>query len=123
MTEDHGRLYEAAIAAEQQTGTREATEQAARSHIIVRLGRMFVGTVLLLAGVVMMVLPGPGLLAILAGLSILAVDVPFAARLHRHLLDRADKATGFIPKRVRLPLFIGAGLLALIGGALASRSL
>ena len=40
-----------------------------------------VGTVLLLAGVVMLVTPGPGLVAIAAGLAVLAREFTWARRL------------------------------------------
>lgn len=39
------------------------------------------GLILLIAGVFMLVLPGPGILTILAALAVLAKDIPAAARL------------------------------------------
>lgn len=48
--------------------------------LAVRGTRMAAGVGMLAAGVVMLVLPGPGLVAIAAGLGLLSKDVPAAAR-------------------------------------------
>ena len=45
---------------------------------------------------------------ILAGLSILAIDIPFARRLRDVVIERTDKATSFIPKSLRRALLIGS---------------
>lgn len=44
---------------------------------------LIVGSAIVLAGIVMLVLPGPGLLAIFAGLALLATEFTWAARLLR----------------------------------------
>jgi uncharacterized protein (TIGR02611 family) len=49
--------------------------------------RIVGGFVLLGGGVLMLVTPGPGWLAIAGGLSLLAADFPWA----RHLLDRVKQ--------------------------------
>ena len=41
----------------------------------------------------MLVLPGPGLLAIFVGLQVLAVDIPLAARAERAVLVRIRRVT------------------------------
>jgi hypothetical protein len=90
--EVHGRrfherleaLEDAAIAAELETGHREETEQQAKRHVLFRLGRIIAGSLVCLAGLFLLVLPGPGLVVLAIGLAILAQDVPFA----RRLLDR-----------------------------------
>jgi hypothetical protein len=117
-SDDH-QLWDAAIEAELQTGDREATFEAARSHLLVRIARICGGFALLLAGVVLMILPGPGLVLLIAGLSLLAVDVPFARRLRDVLIARADRATSFVPKKLKLVLVVvgtvvGVGLSALL---------
>lgn len=59
-----------------------------------RLVTLLVGLTLLLCGVVMLITPGPGLLLILAALSVLAIEFVWAQRLLRkikakgHELDR-----------------------------------
>ena len=85
---------EAAIEAEYETGVREESEEQARASIHVRLARMTVGSLLLVAGVLMLALPGPGWLTIAAGLAILAKDVAWAERaldrVRRRLPEGAD---------------------------------
>jgi uncharacterized protein (TIGR02611 family) len=73
-------LREAAIQAEYETGVREESEREARAAIHVRLARMTLGSLLVLAGIAMLALPGPGWLTIAGGLAILAKDVAWAAR-------------------------------------------
>ena len=74
-------LREAAIAAERATGTRERTEDEARRNVIFRLGTIVVGFVVLFGGLAMMVLPGPGIVGIFAGLGILSRELPWAERM------------------------------------------
>jgi hypothetical protein len=81
------RVGSAAIEAELATGKREETAEEARAGVIKRLVRMSIGSFLLFAGLLMMVLPGPGLLVIAIGLGILARDVAWAERL----LERVRK--------------------------------
>jgi hypothetical protein len=110
---DHHPLWEAALEAEQQTGQRESTAEAARAHLLIRAGRICGGAAILLTGIVLMVLPGPGLALIIAGLTILAIDVPFARRLRDIAVDRADRATSFIPKKLMIALVIGGTVAGL----------
>jgi hypothetical protein len=55
------------------------------------------GFTLLVAGVAMLALPGPGWLSIAAGLALLAEDYPWARRYLDRINDRI--------KKVRLPRF------------------
>lgn len=73
-------LGDAAIEAELETGVQEPTRLAARRSLVFRLGRISLGVVLLLAGLALVVLPGPGIVVTFAGLVLLAEDVPFARR-------------------------------------------
>ncbi|WP_433334359.1 PGPGW domain-containing protein [Spirillospora sp. CA-294931] len=50
------------------------------------------GITVILAGVVMMVLPGPGVVAILAGFGILGTEFPAARRVSERLNDYARAA-------------------------------
>lgn len=75
------RLEQRAIEAELATGVREETIEEAKRSVLRRIGRITLGSVVLLAGLVMLIFPGPGWLAIFAGLVLLSRDVPFAARL------------------------------------------
>lgn len=55
-----------------------------------RVARIAAGFGLLIAGVAMLALPGPGILAIVGGLALLASEFAWA----RQLLDRLKSATG-----------------------------
>lgn len=111
------RLREAALAAEYQTGEREDTEAEARAHIAIRVARMTGGTILLVAGVAMLALPGPGWLVIALGLGLLAKDVAWADRTLERVRKRlpAD-ADGNLSR----PLLYGSIAVAVVimGGSL-----
>ena len=81
MSEEENRFEEAAIEAEFETGYREETREEARRGVITRLLRMTAGTLVTIVGVIMMPLPGPGLLIVAVGLGILSRDVAWADRL------------------------------------------
>lgn len=57
-----------------------------------RVGVTIAGFVVILAGVAMLVLPGPGMLVIIAGLAILATEYVWAQRLLRTARARFDQA-------------------------------
>lgn len=77
-------LEQAAIEAELETGRREETLEEAQRHLLVRVLRVTAGVLVCGVGIALLVLPGPGLVVLAAGLALLAQDVPFA----RRLLDR-----------------------------------
>lgn len=83
------RLREAAIMAEYATGREETSEAAARRNVFLRMGTIVVGFVVLAGGLAMMVLPGPGILGILAGLGILSRELPWAERVMESVKKRA----------------------------------
>ncbi|QXC62602.1 PGPGW domain-containing protein [Aquihabitans sp. G128] len=83
------RLREAAIQAEYATGRQEANEEQARRGVIRRVGTIIVGFVVLFGGLAMMVLPGPGVLGVIAGLAILAQELAWAERLLEYVKKRA----------------------------------
>lgn len=51
-----------------------------------------VGLTVIIAGLMMLVLPGPGILVLIAGLAILATEFVWAARLLEHAKHHASKA-------------------------------
>ncbi|GAA1578625.1 hypothetical protein GCM10009678_71640 [Actinomadura kijaniata] len=75
------------------TGDDPAPSPGVRSLSPLRLARKVAVTVagiaLIIAGIVMMVLPGPGVVAILAGLGLLGTEYPAARRA-------SDKLTGYL---------------------------
>jgi uncharacterized protein (TIGR02611 family) len=65
---------------------------------------MIVGFVLLIMGLIMMVTPGPGLLFVFFGLSILALEIEWARELNKQGLQGLEKIVAklksyFKPKR------------------------
>jgi uncharacterized protein (TIGR02611 family) len=81
VSEEKNRFEEAAIEAEFETGYREETREEARRGVVTRLFRLASGTFLTILGVILMPLPGPGLLVVAIGLGILSRDVAWADRL------------------------------------------
>lgn len=64
-----------------------------RQRVIRRAVVATVGTSLLVAGAVMLILPGPGLVVILAGLTVLASEFHWARRVKRKLVVWVRKRT------------------------------
>lgn len=81
-----------------------------------RIAVTVVGFAVLIAGVIMMITPGPGVVAILAGLAILASEWAWAERA----LDRA-KAGGkvVLEQATASPLRIALSVAATLGGIAA----
>ena len=80
-----------------------------------RIGVIVVGAVVLVVGVALLVLPGPGLLLVLAGLVILASEFPALNRYVEPVRVRAMKAAeeGVAnPWRIALSVAAGLGLIA-----------
>lgn len=112
---DFSDFRKAAIDAELAVGHVEDTRKQAWYHVLVRIGRMALGFVLLLAGLAMMVLPGPGAIVMAAGLVILSRDVKWADTALRFLRRKVPglEEEGPIPKStiaVSLMLMVAAGL-------------
>ena len=72
-------------------------------HHTKRVLRITGGILLLIVGLILMVpgVPGPGLLLIFLGLSILAVDYVWAHRLNTYLKGKVDKVVGKVRRRFR----------------------
>lgn len=97
--ERRDRLRRAAYAAELATGRRERTGREARRHIVVRLAIIGAGALVTVLGLLMLVLPGPGIVVVIAGLGILATEVAWAERLLTYAKRKArlDKVTSQAP--------------------------
>jgi len=65
---------------------------------VARAGRMVAGGALVIAGAAMMVLPGPGILTVLAGLTVLEHDVPVAHRALAAFRKRFGRSETALPK-------------------------
>jgi uncharacterized protein (TIGR02611 family) len=57
------------------------------------------GFLVILAGAAMLVLPGPGILVIIAGLAILATEYVWAQRLLRIAKEKANQAKDVVLRR------------------------
>jgi len=95
------RIVDAAVQAEFETGLREDTVDEAKSSVIIRLGRMILGFLVTFLGILAIPLPGPGWLIVIAGLSILAKDFAWAARVILFIRRRIPGVPedGQIPRR------------------------
>jgi hypothetical protein len=127
---DIATLLETAIDTELETGRRESSREKARAHVLLRLARGAVGLVLTLAGVTLTVLPGPGIPLILVGLSILALDYPYAAKLRDRLLStgrnyagRAGRILKRILGTIALLVLITSAILLLLAVTFMIRAL
>jgi len=112
------RITEAAIAAGMETGHREETVEEARRGVLRRMARIAAGSALVLAGLVMWVLPGPGLLTIAAGLLVLSRDFPWAARLLERVRARLPQDAEGQTHRAVVVASIGLAVVS-IGGSIA----
>jgi uncharacterized protein (TIGR02611 family) len=91
---------------------RERHRQRSR---IVRLAFALAGFVVLLAGLVMLVTPGPGIPVVVLGLTILALEFAWAERWLERLLDRAERAVDQVTKGspLRRAAVLSVGVFAL----------
>lgn len=94
---------------------RERRESHRERSRIVRIAFVVAGFVVLLAGLAMLVLPGPALVVIPVGLAILSLEFAWAAKALDEVLDRAaaaqEKASG-LSRRQWLMLVVLAAVLA-----------
>ena len=68
-----------------------------------RIAVTIIGFVLLLAGIVMIVTPGPGILLIIAGLAVLATEYVWAERLLNLAKQKAAQAKDTITRKKSRP--------------------
>ena len=116
MSEEDNRFEEAAIEAELETGYREETREKARRGVVTRLFRIASGALITVFGVILIPLPGPGLLVVAIGLAVLSRDVAWADRLLQIVRRRLPSdSDGRLP-RSRIATMV---VLALAGIALS----
>ncbi len=108
-------LKDAAILAEYEIDGLDGDPEQAWKRAMLRMGRICLGFILIVAGIVMLVIPGPGVVAILAGFTVWSKDFAFANRMVRFIRRKAPgiDEEGAIPKRtvVITGLFLLAGAL------------
>lgn len=89
------------------------------THLIYRVAVGVVGTAVIVLGVVLLPLPGPGWLVIFAGLAILASEFEWAERLLRYARDKVLAWTHWVNRQpIPLRLAIGLACAAIVGAAL-----
>jgi uncharacterized protein (TIGR02611 family) len=84
-------------------------------HPLFRVAFGIAGFMVLLAGVVMLFTPGPGVAVIVLGLTMLALEFAWAERALERLIDRAERAADQVTKGspVRRAAVLAVGFLAL----------
>jgi uncharacterized protein (TIGR02611 family) len=92
---------------------RARQERHRQRHRLYRIGFAALGFLVLAAGIVMLVTPGPGIPAIILGLAMLALEFAWAERWLERLVNRVEQAAEEVrqsspAKRVAL---IAAGVL------------
>ena len=93
-------------------------------HTLKRSAVTLFGGLLLVLGIALMVLPGPGILVIVAGLAVLATEYVWAQRLLKRARSEAEKvqeATVASPVRTAGTVLFGVGLLVLGIGMLVAQ--
>ena len=94
-------------------GVRERREKHLERNRIVRVVVALFGFLVVLTGLAMLVLPGPGLLVIAIGLGILALEFVWAERLLERTVDKMDDAADAVKRSSRKQQALGVALLAL----------
>lgn len=108
-------LKEAALQAEYATGRHEETEEEARRHIAIRVATIVVGFIVLLGGLAMMILPGPGIVGIIAGLGILSRELTWAERMLEYAKEKAR-----VDELKEQPKWVQGVAWAITAGAIAT---
>ena len=107
MPDRSERFREAAIAAELETGEREPSSRSAWRQSIFRMVRMGIGLGIVVLGIILMPLPGPGMLVVALGLAILARDVAWADRLLQKVRERLPSdADGRLPRSAIITMIV-----------------
>jgi uncharacterized protein (TIGR02611 family) len=99
-------------------GVRDRRERHLERNRLVRFGIAAFGFVVVLAGLAMLVLPGPGLLVIAVGLGILALEFAWAERLLERTVDRMEEAADTVKRASRAQQLLLAAAAAAAAVAL-----
>jgi uncharacterized protein (TIGR02611 family) len=99
-------------------GVKERRERHRERSKVVRAAAVLAGFVVLLVGLAMIPLPGPGLLVSAVGLALLALEFLWAERLLARTIDHMGKATDKVKRAGRAQQVI-LGLLGTLVAAAA----
>ena len=89
---------------------RRRKEQHRQRHKIYRITVAVFGVLVILAGIALIPLPGPGWLIVAFGVGILALEFDWAERLLERILDRIEATTESLSRRQKIALLVLAGL-------------
>lgn len=98
-------------------GVKERRERHRERSKVIRAGVVLAGFLIVLAGLAMIPLPGPGLLVVAAGLAVLALEFVWAERLLEQTIDQMSKATDQVKRASRAQQILLVVLGALVAVA------
>ncbi len=98
-------------------GLRERRARHKQRNIVVRVVYLIAAFTVLLAGLLMLLLPGPALVVIPIGLTLLALEFASAERLLDRALDQADAAKNKAQETTKTQRILAATAIALAIGA------
>jgi len=100
-------------------GLHERRARHKERHHLIRVAAAIGGLLIVLLGIVMIPLPGPGLLVVVVGLAVLALEFAWA----EHLLEKTVDRLGEAGKRVKRASPVGQAGVSLLGVLAAAASL
>ena len=100
-------------------GLQERRVRHKERHHLIRVAAAIGGFLVVLLGIILIPLPGPGLLIVAVGLAVLALEFAWA----EHLLERTVDRLGEAGERVKRASPVGQAAVALLGVLAAVASL
>ena len=105
MSEKHPRRFV--------EGFRERRERHRERHRVVRVAVGIAGFVIVLVGLALIPLPGPGLLVAAVGLALLALEFAWAERFLERTVERMAQGAEAVQRSTRIPKSV-LGMLGII---------
>jgi len=99
---------------------RERRERHRERSRVVRAAVVLAGFVVVLVGVALIPLPGPGLLVVAVGLAVLALEFAWAERMLERTVNRMEQATETVKRASRAQQILLGLLVALTAAAAVS---
>ena len=103
-------------------GVKERRARHRERSRVVRTAVVLAGFVVVLVGLAMIPLPGPGLLVIAGGLALLALEFAWAERLLERTIDQMERATDKVKRasRAQQATLVILGALAAVAAVTAA---
>ena len=100
------------------TSVRERVRSTPGGRLAWRIGVTVIGVVMIVGGIVLLPLPGPGWLIIFGGLGVMATEFEWAARLLHFARAKVGEWTDWVATRSRpVQALIGLAGLVILAGA------